>query len=141
LSAAENRKLAEKLFDCLSAGDVPGALATMTDDATWLAAGRRELLPAAGTYNKERLARLFNAMLGQLKSGLKMTLKGSIAEGDRLALEAESYGELKNGRVYNQRYSFVIEFRDGRICAVREYLDTQHAHAVWYDGMERARSS
>ena len=131
-SSAANRKLAEKLFACLSAGDVPGALATMTDDATWLAPGRRELLPAAGIYNKERLARLFNAMLGQLKNGLKMTLKGSIAEGDKLALEAESYGELKNGRVYNQHYSFVIEFRDGRICAVREYLDTQHAHAVWY---------
>jgi len=131
LSAA-NRKVAEELFARLSAGDIPGALATMTDDATWVAAGRRELLPAAGTYNKERLARLFNAMLGQLKNGLKMTLKGSIAEGDRLALEAESYGELKNGRVYNQHYSFVIEFRSGKICAVREYLDTQHAHAVWY---------
>jgi len=130
--SAPNRKLAEELFARLSAGDVPGALATMTDDATWVAAGRRELLPAAGTYNKERLARLFNAMLGQLKNGLKMTLKGAIAEGDRLALEAESYGELKNGRVYNQHYSFVIEFRGGRICAVREYLDTQHAHAVWY---------
>lgn len=23
------------------------------------------------------------------------------------------------------------DFRDGRICAVREYLDTQHAHEVW----------
>ena len=130
--SAANRKVAEELFARLSAGDVPGALATMTDDATWVAAGRRELLPAAGTYNKERLARLFNAMLGQLKNGLKMTLKGSIAEGDRLALEAESYGELKNGRVYNQHYSFVFEFRGGKIRAVREYLDTQHAHAVWY---------
>ena len=132
MDTAENRKLAEELFARLSAGDVPGALATLTDDATWLAAGRRELLPAAGTYGKEKLGRLFNAMLGQLKNGLKMTLKDMIAEGDKVALEAESYGELKNGRIYNQRYSFVIEFRGGRISAVREYLDTQHAHAVWY---------
>jgi ketosteroid isomerase-like protein len=61
-----------------------------------------------------------------------MTLKGAVAEGDKLALEAESYGELTNGRIYNQHYHFLIEFRDGKICAVREYLDTQHAHAVWY---------
>jgi len=80
----------------------------------------RQLLPAAGTYTKERLARLFNAMLGRLKGGLRMTLKGAVAEGDKLALEAESYGELTNGRVYNQHYHFLIEFRDGRICAVRE---------------------
>lgn len=139
MSAADNCKLAEELFARLSAGDVPGALATMTDDATWLAAGRRELLPAAGTYNTEKLARLFNAMLSQLKNGLKMTVKDTIAEGDRVALEAESYGELKNGRIYNQHYSFVIEFRGGKICAVREYLDTQHAHAVWYEGMEHSR--
>ena len=35
-------------------------------------AGRREDLPAAGTYDKRRLEKLFKAMLGQLKSGLKM---------------------------------------------------------------------
>ena len=127
-----NRKLAKDLFARLSSGDVAGALATLTDDATWLAAGRRELLPAAGIYDKRRLEKLFKAMLGQLKSGLKMTVKGMIAEGDRIALEAESYGELQNGHVYNQHYHFLIEFRGGRICAVREYLDTQHAHAVWY---------
>jgi uncharacterized protein len=132
MTSEQNRKVAEELFARLSAGDVPGALATMTEDATWLAAGRRELLPAAGTYNKERLARLFKAMLGQLKNGLRMRVKGVIADGDKLAVEAESYGELANGRVYNQQYSFVIEFRSGKICAVREYLDTQHAYDVWY---------
>ena len=61
-----------------------------------------------------------------------MTVKGTIAEGERVAMEAESYGELTNGRVYNQHYHFVFEFRDGKISAVREYLDTQHAHAVWF---------
>ena len=69
----------------------------------------------------------------RLKSGLRMTVKGAIADGDKVALEAESYGELTNGRVYNQHYSFVIEFRGGKINAVREYLDTQHAYAVWFE--------
>ena len=80
-----------------------------------------------------RLEKLFNAMLGQLKSGLKMTLKGNgVAEGDKLSLEAESLGHLNNGRTYNQHYHFLIEFRGGKICAVREYLDTQHAYNVWH---------
>ena len=72
MSTEQNRKVADKLFACLSAGDIPGALVLMTDDATWVAAGRREDLPAAGTYDKRRLEKLFKAMLGQLKSGLKM---------------------------------------------------------------------
>jgi uncharacterized protein len=71
-------------------------------------------------------------MLGRLKSGLTMTVKSSIAEGDKVALEVQSYGELTNGRIYSQEYHFLMEFRDGKIGAVREYLDTQHAHQVWF---------
>ena len=70
-------------------------------------------------------------MLGALSTGLRMTVTSSIAEGDRVALEVTSSGDLKNGRRYRQDYHFLIEFRDGRISAVREYLDTQHAHDVW----------
>ena len=51
---------------------------------------------------------LFKAMLGQFKNGLKMTVKGGIAEGDKLSLEAESLGHLTNGRTYNQHYHFFI---------------------------------
>jgi ketosteroid isomerase-like protein len=91
MSTEQNRKAAEELFARLGAGDVAGALATMTDDATWLVAGRRESLPAAGSYNKEKLARFFHALLGRVKHGLKVTVKGTIAEGDRVALEAESF--------------------------------------------------
>ncbi len=61
-----------------------------------------------------------------------MKVKGAIAEGDQVAVEAESWGELKNGRVYNQEYHFLITLRDGKISAVREYLDTQHAFLTWF---------
>ncbi|MFL5290754.1 MAG: nuclear transport factor 2 family protein [Myxococcales bacterium] len=40
-------------------------------------------------------------------------------------------GDLKNGRRYRQQYHFRIEFRDGQIVRVHEYLDTQHAFEVW----------
>src|SRR5688572_21272615 len=88
------------------------------------------------TYERRcpvRLEKLFNAMLGQLKSSLKMTLKSNgVAEGDKLSLEAKSLGHITNSRTYNQHYHFFIEFRAEKICAVREYLDTQHAYNVWY---------
>jgi hypothetical protein len=71
-------------------------------------------------------------MVGALKNGLRMTPTGMVAEGDRVAVEAESYGELANGRVYDQRYHFLMTIRDGRIAEVREYLDTQHVFATWF---------
>ena len=37
---------------------------------------------------------------------------------------------LGNGRTYNNEYHFLIEIRDGKIAAVREYLDTMHTADV-----------
>ena len=127
----DNKNVARDFFARFSASDIEGALALMTDDATWLIPGKPERMPTAGLYSKERIRKLFYTMLKQLESGLQLTVKSIVAEGDRIALEAESSGDLKNGRRYRQQYHFLLEFRDGKICAVREYLDTQHAHDVW----------
>lgn len=103
-----NKATAQRFFELFSASDIDGVLALMT-----------------------RIGRLFHRMIDTLTSGLRMTVLSCIAEGDRVALEVTSSGDLKNGRLYRQEYHILMEFRDGRICAVREYLDTQHAHDVW----------
>ena len=127
-----NKRVATELFARFTASDIAGVLDTMTDDATWLIPGKPGSSPSAGLYDKRRIGRLFQAMLDRLKSGLTMTVSSAIAEGDKVALEARSHGELTNANVYQQEYHFLMECRDGKICAVREYLDTQHAHAVWF---------
>ena len=132
MSIEQNKRLASEFFDRFTANDVAGALGLMSDDATWWIAGKPDRLPAAGVYSKERVARLLHNMVGQLPNGLKMTVKSMIAEGDSVAVEAESYGELRNGRIYNQEYHFLLTIRDGRISAVKEYLDTQHVFATWF---------
>lgn len=132
MNLEHNKKVASDFLACFSANDVAGALDAMTDDVTWRIVGKPELLSAAGVHNKEQIARVFHGMLGQLKNGLQMTVKGAIAEGDKVAVEAESYGELQNGRIYNNTYHFLMTIRDGKICDVREYLDTQHVFATWF---------
>ncbi|HKA88309.1 MAG TPA: nuclear transport factor 2 family protein [Haliangiales bacterium] len=126
-----NKEIAAELFARFSAGDIAGVLDLMTDDVTWRIPGKPELTPVAGPYDKDRLRRLFHRMLSQLKDGLKMTVLGAVAEGDRAAVEVESSGDLHNGRQYRQQYHFLMTFRDGKIATVREYLDTHHAHDVW----------
>jgi ketosteroid isomerase-like protein len=131
VSAERNKEIAAELFARFTRSDIPGVLALMTDDVVWRIPGKPELSPAASDYGKERIGRLFNRMLSQLEAGLKMTVLGSIAEGESVAVEVESSGDLKNGRRYRQQYHFLLAFRDDRISAVREYLDTQHAFEVW----------
>ena len=123
MSTEQNKQVATELFARFTASDIPGVMATMTDDATWLIPGKPDASPAAGLYTKDKISGLFHTMLGRLKSGLKMTVKSAIAEGDKVALEVESYGELTNGRIYDQRYHFLIEFRGGKVAKMRDYYD------------------
>jgi ketosteroid isomerase-like protein len=131
MSTETNREVAAELFARFSKGDIDGVLALMTEDVNWRIPGKPELSPAAGDYGKERVGRLFRRMLTQLESGLAMTVVGSVAEGDQVAVEVESRGDLRNGRQYRQQYHFLIGLRDGKISSVHEYLDTQHAFEVW----------
>lgn len=130
--AQRNKQLAAEFFGRFSAGDLPGVMASFTDDATWWIPGKREQMPSAGLYEKARIGRLFQAMADAMNGPLQMTVRSAIAEGDEVAVEVESRGELRNGRVYEQQYHFRMKFRDGKVCAVREYLDTQHVHDVWF---------
>jgi ketosteroid isomerase-like protein len=127
----ENKQVVADLFARFSAGDLAGALALLSDDATWWIAGEIEGGFAAGEHTKRQITRLLEGMGQQLTGGLRMTVHGLVAEGDRVAAEVSSYGELRNGKVYRNQYHFAFSLRGGRITAVREYLDTKHVEATW----------
>jgi uncharacterized protein len=131
MSVEENKAVAFRFFERFTASDIEGALDTMTNDATWWIPGKKERSPSAGLYPKDKIGRLFHRMINALKGGLKMTVVSCIAEGDHVALEVVSSGDLKNGRHYRQEYHMLLKFRDGKIMSVREYLDTQHANDIW----------
>jgi uncharacterized protein len=131
MSIQSNKETVKLFFEKFSQSDISGVMATMTDDATWTIPGTPEINPSAGLYSKEKITKLFYGMLKRLKGGLKMTPSAMVAEGDKVAVELISEGDLLNGRLYRQSYHMIMEFRDGKISAVREYLDTQHAYAVW----------
>jgi ketosteroid isomerase-like protein len=128
MSAEANKKIVLGFFENLSAGKVDDALALMADTGTWWVAGKFDL---AGTKTKAQFAELFKGLVGSMPKGLRITPKGITAEGDRVAVEAEGYGEVNNGKVYNNLYHFLVEVRDGKIQAVREYMDTLHVKDVF----------
>ena len=54
----------------------------------------------------------------------------STAEGERLAIEAESEGITVTGKRYEQKYHFLMRVRDGKIVEFKEYMDTEYAREV-----------
>ena len=130
MSAEDNKKIVLNFFENFSSGKAADALGLMSINATWTVMGRPETFALAGTKTKAEFTQLLQGIGAVMPKGLRLTPKGITAEGDRVAVEAESYGEHANGKVYNNQYHFLIEVRDGKIQAVREYLDTIHAKDV-----------
>jgi len=132
MTLEQNKQAAMEFFRRFDADDIDGALATMADDVSWWLAGKPSRFRVGGAKTKAQMAEIFRVMRARLKDGLRMRVTGAIAEGDKVALEVVSRGELVGGRLYENEYHVLVTLREGRIIAAREYNDTQHAHDVWF---------
>ncbi|WP_295688185.1 nuclear transport factor 2 family protein [uncultured Nevskia sp.] len=127
MSAETNKQTVARFLELFSSGAVKETMAMMTDDATWWVAGT---MPISGTYTKAQFEQLLSGVLDVCTGPIRIEPRDWTAEGDRVALEAESFVDTRNGRTYNNLYHFKFKVRDGKIASVREYLDTMHANAI-----------
>lgn len=127
-----NKQLVRELFARFSVNDIAGALELLADDVSWWIAGKPGAQPACGEHDKVWMAGLFGRMVSQFDGPTQMTVRGLIAEGDKVAVEVVGDGKLRDGRCYQNEYHLLLTIRDGEIAAVREYLDTQHVVATWF---------
>ena len=116
-----------------SNGDVPGVVASMTADATWWVSGSIEGM--SGTYDRDAFGPLMAGAAALYREGrLQITPSAMIAEGDKVAVEAESFATMADGRIYRNRYHLLVEVSDGKVRRVREYMDTLHARDIFFGG-------
>ena len=128
---AANKAVVSDFLATFSRGDVPGVLRRMADEATWWVSGT--IAGMSGTYEKGAFGELLQGVKTVYKTGaMQFRPKSMIAEGPFVAVEADSYAELINGRVYSNQYHLLFEIRDGKVLRVKEYMDTLHAHAVFF---------
>lgn len=125
-----NRQLVTEFMEVFSEGDIDRILSYMTEDGTWWVAGTMEGI--SGTYDKQGFSELLGGIAENTKTGaIRLTPQAWTCQGDRVAVETESYAELKNGRVYNNLYHFVFVIKDGKIRRIKEFLDTEHTSAIF----------
>ena len=128
MSATESgsKQVVTRFMETFGTGDLDAIMDSMTDDVTWWVAGTIPGL--SGTYDKTAFRGLLTGIGESCNGPIRLTPQVFTVEGDRVAVETESYAELKNGRVYNNQYHFVFVVRDGKVAQVKEYLDTMHTY-------------
>lgn len=128
-----NKALVTRFLAAFSKGDVDGLVQMMSEDATWWVSGRIDGF--SGTYPRDQFAELVRGAKAAYKTGaLTITPSSMVAEGERVAVEAESHAEILSGAVYNNFYHLLFTIRGGQITSVKEYMDTLHAKQVFFDG-------
>lgn len=130
-TTSTNKAIVADFLMTFSRGDVAGVLERMADDATWWVSGT--IAGMSGTYEKKTFGALLQGVKAVYKTGaMQFTPKSMVAEDSFVAVEASSHAELNNGRIYSNQYHLLFEIRDGKVLRVKEYMDTQHAHAIFF---------
>lgn len=121
MSTEQNRKTAIAFVESVAQTGID--FNVVTDDARWW-------VPGTGWLSRAQFMDLVEKFAERVGGPVTLSVQGVTAEGDRVAVEAQSHAPLKNGRIYRNTYHFLFIFRDGKICQAKEYNDTLHAREV-----------
>jgi ketosteroid isomerase-like protein len=134
-SSEENKAIARRFFEAINNGDSAAVVNTYADDGCLETMGRTLI---SGVYTKQQIQEAAGQIFLAFPQGLRFTIHSMTAEGDRVAIEAESHGQHASGKMYNNHYHFLMRLRDGKIVRFKEYLDTEHATDVLCGGQRPA---
>lgn len=130
MSNEENQMIVARFWDAFSKSEYDTALSLLDErQFTWWILGSPKTFCLAGSRDKQGFKALLDGVAANAPGGIKMTPSAWTSQGDRVAMEAESYA-IVGGKVYNNLYHFLHIVRDGKIRIVKEYLDTQHAAEI-----------
>ncbi len=120
--AEANTALTRQFFRAMSDGDVDAVLGAYDPEGTCWTSGKTLI---SGTLDLAQISAGAGAIFEAFPEGLQFTIHALTAEGNRVAVEAESRGMHASGQLYNNRYHFLLEFRKRKLLRLKEYMDTE----------------
>ena len=124
MSAMQHKKLMQDIFAELSRGNSQPFLEAMAEDMKWIWMGSGQW---SHTFDgKEAIIHdLWGAVSKTLVPPFKVIARHIIADEDQVVIESTGQNRTPDGKEYQNKYCWVCQFRDGKICELREYMDTE----------------
>jgi hypothetical protein len=119
-------------FETLSTGDLEKVRVLLHDDVTWTPQVKD--IPGAGVHRGKKgiIDEFLAPVRGMFKPGdPKVHLLSIVSKGPLVMLESHGLGALANGKPYDNRYAWAVEVRDGKIFAIREYMDSLYVSKLF----------
>jgi hypothetical protein len=121
------KAVVERYVAAVEAGDGAAIRDSFSETATWRLFGD---MPMSGTWRgRDTIIDEFLAgALGHYEPGsIRLDITTVVADGDRAVVEWTSRARTRRGEPYENFCVGVFAVRDGKIQAVREYMDTAYA--------------
>ncbi len=129
MSAGENKRLIQHIYEELSAGNSRPLVDAMADDVRWIVMGTTRW---SGAYEGKQavLSRLLAPVRARFADRYTASAERIVAEGDIVVAEVRGRVTTRSGMPYNQSYCFIFRIAGGKIAEMTEYLDTELATAA-----------
>jgi len=135
----DTRAVVERYVAAVEAGDGTTIRELFAETATWHLFGD---MPMSGTWRGRDtiLDEFLAGALGNYEPGsIRLEITAMVADGDRAVVEWTSRARTLRGEPYENFCIGAFTVRDGKIQAVREYMDTGYAQRMLYaDGRAAA---
>jgi len=135
VSPDANRRLVEEYLDAMRRGDHARAYEAFADDATWTTAPSMPW-PAHFRGRRSIFDDYFAVDKGLFTTGMSsydLETRNVVAAGDCVVVEMRHRAEGLNGKRYETDHCVVFDLREGRIQAVREYIDSLYLQRQMID--------
>jgi ketosteroid isomerase-like protein len=112
-----------EIFKGLENGDGASFFEHVADNVDWIVEGTH---PLAGHYlsKKAFIEGTFTKLSQVLPNGAQLHVEDLLVKDNEAVVELHSLATAKNGLRFDNRYCWVVYFRDGVIVRVRAYLDS-----------------
>ena len=123
----ENERLVLEFFTVLSTGELERVRPLLHDEVSWIPQVKD--IPGAGEYRGKKgvIDDFLAPVRGMFAPGdPKTTVDTIVSKGPLVMVESRGLGKLADGRTYENRYAWAIEIRDGKVFAIREYMDSHY---------------
>jgi ketosteroid isomerase-like protein len=124
MNTEESRSLLHDFYGALRRGDREHLLEILAEDVEWrmpesvdnnIVTGRAAVMQE---LSGETVKRLFQ------KGTFELHVHRIFADGDTVIAQTSTNAITKSGKPYVNEYAWVYTCRDGKVCYIREYLDT-----------------
>lgn len=122
-----NKDIVREFLTALGRGDSAAVDSLISEDCVAVCTGTSIV---SRTRNHDEIVRTAAYFKRTMKDGVRFDILTMTAEDDRVSVESEGFSELNNGVPYNNQYHFLFFLRDGKICKLKEYMDTKLADDV-----------